>query len=282
MSETESFGIMGRPTAMAALVLGPTILGLFCYIWAFWSQSHNLGLFKEFFTLSCVCKESQLRGVQNVYGCLMSFLFSDVVNAAFAITFGILILLNSCDDEHLLVCAIVSNIWLSFRYFSLAEHFITALISALYVRHPSWGKGLRYTSRFLLMLAYLFVIMWFRVSDIFLMILNGYKVLLIVATVWVYFSSLAAPAAGQMKAIVLIAVITFLFICLPNFVIDCYLMKSWNEELKSDLYHNISVNILYVTNFQIFMNGLMCYFVLKLNTDDEQRERECEGAIGPI
>lgn len=260
--------IMENSTVQSLVLLGYLLLGLLSYTWAFYSQRHKLSRFKESLILSLTCKDSQLRGVQNTYGCLLALVSMDVLNAVSAVAVAAFLLNNNC----LFGCVIFSHIWFVSRGTALLLHSITALVSILFLCHPDWGFTLRCIAKLLLLIAYISVPFYFFYYYIILMAVSVYDFVLMVAIVGNIWALLSPKAAAQRRSITLVAVVTCLFICLPNFILDCLVFESLNKRQIDFNYIKISSTIFHLTNFHLFLDGLLCYFVLKLSADDEQAE----------
>lgn len=265
--EKPSNFIMARPGLMGALLLGPFALALLCYTWAFCSQSHKLGSFREFLCLTLKRRERELRGTQNIYFSAFSLLLFDGFTFIFGLVWFILVFCTRVQVVQL----IFFFLWLAFRFLSVCQHLITALISILFAYHPSWGHGLRSISKGLNLVPFILIVLSFRVHDNIVIGVDVYNFLLMVGIVVSCCRSTSSPMAKQRQPIGVLALSMYFLVCLPNAVLNCLLAAS-------DYYLTHALYVLLITNFYIVMSALLFCLVLKMEEDD-RREPEYECAI---
>lgn len=261
-----SAGVAGSPTLLVGLLLGYTTLGLVSYMCAFRSQRNRLKAFKEAISLSCSCEQGRLRGVQHIHNGLVILIFMDVVNAITAIILGIAVS-DFCSSK--LTCVYVLLVWFLSRSFGLNLHFLNALVCLLFLRKPQWGARLHkvHTSVILMIVAYVFVFVFLGSAATF--ILSFLPITLFIAIIVIGTMSTASPSASVWKKlIVFVATMTFLIVYAPSFILQ------WLVVSAEEKYLIIWMNVLFGTHFQIFMNGLLCYFILKLPSEEEERQQE--------
>lgn len=254
-----------HPGLWGSLLFGPFALALLCYIWAFCSQSQSRRAFGEFIVLSLKRRGKDLRGAQNTYNSAFALLLFDGFTVICGLVWGIMMFCDSIE----LVWLIFLNIWRAFRFLSVCQHLITALISVIFLYHPTWGGGLHSVSKVLYVVPFILVILSFRINDAILIGVDVYNLLLMLVIVVFSCYPSSSSMAKQRKPFLLLSVAMFFLICLPNAVMNCLVATS-------DDYVLLSSDVLLITNFYIVMDGLMFYLVLRIKEEDRsENQYEC-------
>lgn len=263
-------GVAGDPYLAAGLLLGSVLLGLVSYISAFWSQRRRL---KEAFNSQ---RHNRLRGAQNIHLSIMfGMLLQDFVNALFAIILAILVIeIPSSPGLHYAIY----SLWYMFRCYGLIYHLLNALLCVLFSCHPQSGDNQHGVYVLLVLSMYVFLPFHFLDSQVEIFGLGAITIGLALAIIAKCTVSSASPsAATQKKPIVFVAMFTFLIVYAPSFILQCLMISTANRGEPTDKFLTIYVNVLLCTNFQLLMDGLLCYFNLKLPSEErEQQQRELE------
>lgn len=265
-------GVAGDPNLAAGLLLGYFFIGLASYFWAFWSQYSRLTVFKEAISLSCSGEPGSLRGVRMIYNVIPSLVFIDIVNAITAIILAVE-LIGSCQSAF--TCAYVIIAWFLSRWFGLIIHLLNALLCLLVLCHPQWGAKMRIVYSAVVLLMTAFCPFYIYRSQAAIIGLGAITIGLALAIIAKCTKSTASPsAAASKKLIVLLAVLTFVIVFAPTFILECLVMNAINHGELADKYATIYVNVLFFTNCQLVMNGLLCYAILKLPPEEEEMQQE--------
>nr|XP_033466326.1 uncharacterized protein LOC117246493 [Epinephelus lanceolatus] len=263
-------GVEVDPNMCAGLLLGSLFLGLISYIWAFWSQRSRLTAFKEAFILTFSAQHGRLRGVQNIHNFLLSLLFIDIMNAITAVVLVIGFLGSTCNSGMVFVYAFFG--WFISRCMGVVLHLLNALVCLLFLLNPQLGAKLRcfHTLVVLLMIVLIPFYVFYRQVAIFGLgtITIGLAVT-IVAKCTV--PAVSPSAAARKKPIVLVAMLTFLFVYTPPFILQCLIISAINREEPTDEYLTIFMKSLFFTSFHLLMDGLLCFLILKLPSEEEEQ-----------
>lgn len=266
-------GADGNSKLAAGLLLAYFLLGLACYTWAFCSQRGKLKDVKESIILSFSCKQGSLRGVQHIHNSLSALVFVDLLNAITAIALAVQLLSSSSSDE--LTVFYVFVVWFLSKWFLEALHLLNALMSIIFLCQLQSEAKLRHIAAavlfFLAVLCFLYVFLIQVAIYVHAVIVFGLVLAIIVkSTVPAVFPS---GNAGKIP-IISVAMITFLFVYIPKFVIECLVRIShhnyWDTADKHSMLYE---KALFATNVQLFMDGLLCFFILKLPASDQQRQQ---------
>lgn len=88
-----------------------------------------------------------------------------------------------------------------------------------------------------------------------------------------YAVSAAPPSAAKhTKPIVIVSMFTVFFAFAPTFCLYCVLFISESSGDQNDSYHIAYANVLFFTNFNVFMNGHLFYFTLRVPVEEEQQQ----------
>ncbi|CAI5671806.1 unnamed protein product [Oreochromis niloticus] len=262
---TKNWGVLVNNNLAAGILLSTSLLGLVTYIGAFSFQRGALSLLKNSFITSFSCEHMNLKGAQNTHVSLFVLLFIDVINVIGAMTFGSHLAAATCLGNP---CLYTYNLWMASRRYLVMIHLLTALISILYLCHPHLGSKLRCVFSvvsLLICVLYYSSVLYTIEAEYLLEILTCGLAVAIVLT-----AALGSAATGEEKVkigITVISMITFFAVYFPNFVLR-YLVYS---RLTAD-YETIYANVYYFTNFNVFLDGLLCCLILKLSDGEKEDE----------
>ncbi len=266
-------GVTENPLLEAGLLLGYLLLGLVSFLWAFFSQRSRLNVFGESIALIMSFQQGSLVGVQNVHYTLLSLLFMNVLNAITAIILAVS-LINAYDVS--LNIVIVTIVWFLSKNFGLIFHLQTALVSVLHLSYPQWGAKLRIVTTVVSLVIIVIIPIYIFFSRVATFLLAAVMFVLALAIIGKCISATVSPSVAIWKKwIVFVSMFTLFVICLPNFVLQCLLISAV-DETELNKYANVYMNVLFGTNIQLFLDGLLCFFILKLPSEEERQQQEEE------
>nr|XP_033466296.1 uncharacterized protein LOC117246477 [Epinephelus lanceolatus] len=254
--------VEGNPNLAAGLLLGYVFMGLATYIWVFWSQRSRL----EGLRLTLSCQIHGLKNVQKIQGNLLPLLFIDFVNAVTAIIIAIGFLTSTCNSE--LHCEYVVIAWYLSRCFGFILHLLNTWVCLIFLCHPERGVNQWWIYLPLIKLGFIFI-------PAFILqpagTMTGLQVMIIVFALLIPVKCVVSTAASPSNAIwkkliVLVAMLTFLIVFTPTFILE-WLMITMPVEQHF-------MNALFYTNFQLLLDGLLCYCFLKLPSEDQQQQQQ--------
>ncbi|KAL4007247.1 hypothetical protein ACER0C_001099 [Sarotherodon galilaeus] len=262
---TKNWGVLVNNNLAAGFLLSTSLLGLVTYILAFSFQRGALRLLKNSFITSFSCEHMNLKGAQNTHVSLFALIFIDVVNVIGAMTYGSQLAAATCPGK---TCLYTENLWIFSRRYLAMIHLLTALISILYLCHPHLGAKLRCVFSvvsLLICVLYYSSVLYTIEAEYLLEILTCGLAVAIVLT-----AALGSAATGGKKVkigITVISMITFFAVYFPNFVLRYLVYSRWAAD-----YETIYANVYYFTNFNVFLDGLLCCLILKLSDGEKEDE----------
>lgn len=254
--------VEGNPNLAGGLLLGYVLMGLATYIWVFWSQRSRL----EGLRLTLSCQAHDLKKVQKIQGNLLPLLFMDFVNAVTAIIIAIGLLTSTCNSE--LHCEYVVIAWYLSRSFGFLLHLLNTWVCLIFLCHPGRDVNQRGIYLPLITLGFMFI-PGFILRPAGTM--TGLQIMIVAFAlplpVKCVISTAASPSnAIWKKLIVLVAMLTFLIVFTPTFILQWLTITMPVEQHL--------MNALFYTNFQLLLDGLLCYCFLKLPSEDQQQQQE--------
>lgn len=216
---------------------------------------------------------SSLKGVQNIHCGLFALLLIDGMNAIAAIVLATGFVGSTSISG--LTHATTFFVWFMFRCKGLILHVLNALLCLLFLCHPQSGAKLYwlYTIVTGLVIGIIpFYLYFMRMTIFVLEALTIGLALAIIAKCTV--SSVPPTAATMKKLIVLVAMLTFLIVFTPSFILDCLMFSAAKHGEVIDQYLTIYMNVLLCTNLQLLLDGLLCYFILKLPSEEEEQQQQ--------
>lgn len=260
--------VAGDATWTAALLLSYTLLGLLSFIWAFVAKFDRLGFLAESLVVFFSCKLAKRRGVQAVHECLWALLLADLVNAITALFFAARLGSFSCDD----VCVRAFGLLVLSKGFMEGLHLLCALVCVLFMHNPHLGTKLQLVA--LLVAFFLVALIPFYVfySEV---ALSGESLLNCgMAAVIMLTACYRATIPGK-TPVVLVAMVTFFFVYLPKFLIQ-RLKAPFGSMTRLEDSFMIYAKFLFFTNFQLVLDGFLCFCVLKLPVEEHQQSPDLE------
>ncbi|KAM3590744.1 uncharacterized protein V6R79_015894 [Siganus canaliculatus] len=255
------------------ILVGYFLLGVFTFILAFWFQPKKFGVFKQSFILFFTGQQGKLRGVQNVHPAIFVMLTVQLVNAIAGLTLAIGLSSGSCFPQVTMWCINSSLMWMMTRMLAIVVHLLTALVSVFYLCHPQSGAKLRCVVTVGVWSVLVFIPIYYFLSMIGLYELGAIAIALALTIVGKCVFSRRFHARG--KPIVIISMITFFVVFAPAYVMECVIIAG-----RTEWRHTIYVNFLFCTSFQLFLDGLLCFFILRLPGEEttqvvEERVKQC-------
>ncbi|XP_042072531.1 uncharacterized protein LOC121813088 [Haplochromis burtoni] len=267
---TKNWGVVVNTNLAAGILLSTSLLGLVTYIGAFWFQRGALSLLKNSFIMSFSCEHMNLRGAQNTHISLFVLLFIDVLNVIGAMTFGSQLAAATCSGNP---CVYTEYLWMFSRRYLVMIHLLTALISLLYLYRPHLGATLRcvfsVVSLLICVLHYSSVLYTIEADYLLEILICG----LAVAIVSTAILSFAATGGKIVKiGITVISMVTFFAVYFPSFVLRYLVYSRPTSGQPGADYNTIFVNVYYFTNFNVFLDGLLCCLILKFSDGEKEDE----------
>ncbi|XP_039465916.1 uncharacterized protein LOC120439204 [Oreochromis aureus] len=264
---TNNWGVVEDTNLAGGILLSTSLLGLATYIGAFWDQSSALSLFKRSFIMSFSCDHGNLKGVQNTHVSLFALIFIDVLNVVGAMTYGSHLVAANCPGN---TCLYTENLWMFSRRYLVMIHLLTALISVLYLCHQNLGSKLRCVFS---VVSLLICVLYYSSVLYTIEVLYMQEVLTCGLALAIIAKSKPTGRKKDKLRIATVALFTFLVVYLPVFVLDYMIYSRTISGLPIEDYFVIYVNVYYFTNFQVCLDGLLCYSILKMSAAEEDREQ---------
>lgn len=252
------------PLAGGFLIAFP-LVGFATLIWAFVSQPRGRKQFKQSFARPFIVQQTNL-SIRNVYNALNSMLFMDVLYGVTSIVLGsAMIQYQYCKNSSM--CTISYIIFFISRSFAIIDHLLVALLAILHVCNPLQGFHHRYVYTSICLLIVIISPVYVYVSSIALILL---AVIILLLTLAIAIKSRVPVAVASYsttkKLIVLVAMINFLSVFMPTFVIECMIYTG--DDVEVETYANV---VLY-TSFNIILDGVMCYLALGLASEEDPQQ----------
>ncbi|XP_023271172.1 uncharacterized protein LOC111661741 [Seriola lalandi dorsalis] len=265
-SHNVTAGVEGNP----GFLFGYLCLGLTSFFLAFWAQRGQLKDFKESFIYFCSGRHDKLRGVQNIHSALITLLFVDFLNA---IATTILVVQVAVYSDYLAYTSVYVLItWFLLRFIGLVLHLLNALLCLLFLSHPQCGAKLRWFLTGILVLITVVVAFYVLASQVAAFAMAVIIFGLALAIIAKCTASTTSPAAAAWKRwIVIVAMVTFLVVYVPPFVLQCLFFRSVYSGEPNNDYLVLFLNVLFGTNIHLIMDGLQCFFILRFPTGVEEQ-----------
>lgn len=260
--------VVGDATWTAALLLTYTLLGLLSFIWAFVARSDRLGFLAESLVVFFSCKLAKRRGVQAVHECLWALLLADLVNAITAVFFAAQLSYFSCNY----VCVRAFGLLVLSKGFMEGLHLLCALVCILFMHNPHLGTKLQLIAMFVAVFLVMFIPFYMFYSEV---ALSGESIINCGMAVAIMLTACCRATIPGKKPVVLVAMATFFFIYLPKFIIQRLKGPSGNWNHLEDSFM-IYEKFLFFTNFQLVLDGFLCFCVLKLPVEEHQQSADSE------
>lgn len=259
--------VVGDTTWTVAFLLSYTLLGLLSFTWVLVAKFNRLRFLAESFVFYFSCKLAKRRGIQAVHECLWALLLADVVNVITAVFTAVQLSNFSCNY----MCARAFGLWVLSKGFMEGLHLLCALECILFMHNPHLGTKLQLVAMFVALLL-VFIPVYMCYSEVALSgesIVNCGMALVIMLT-----ACYKATIPGKIP-VVSVAMVTFFFVYLPKFFIQCLKgpFRCWNPLQDS---FTIYEKFLFFTNFQLVLDGFLCFCILKLPLEEHQQSAALE------
>ncbi|KAF3697727.1 hypothetical protein EXN66_Car013407 [Channa argus] len=269
-------GVVGDPYLAGGLVLGYLVLGLGSYIWAFWSQRMAVSDFFKGIKLCTSGSYSHLTGVQNIHGFFKMMISMDALTTITALVLVFKLFGSQCNSKG--NCYEVFFTWLLMRYFEVHLHVLNALGCLLYLDHPQQAARVRWVFTAVFLLTVLFAVSCVVASLVNQQVIFGMGAVtfgLAAAIIIKCVVSTAPPSTAiYKKPVVIVAMVTVLFAFTPNFVLYTLLSNLASSGETNHTYYIAYANVLFFTNFNLLLNGLLCNFMLRVPVTEEEEQQQ--------
>lgn len=256
--------VAGDTTWTVASLLAYSLLGLLSVAFAFLAKCSRLRLLAESLVFFFSCKLAKRRGIQAVHECLSALLVADAVNVMAAILFAAQLSTGSCSD----VCARAFGLWILSKGFMEGLHLLCALVCILYMHNPQSGSRLQLISMFVGLFLVVFIPFYVFYSEVAVnveSVVNCTMALAIILS-----NCYHASSPGKMP-VVTVAMITFFFVYLPKFFIQ-HLKGPYRYWSSLEDGFTVYEKFLFFTNFQLVLDGFLCFCILKLPVEEQQQQ----------
>lgn len=245
-----------------ALMLTSTGVGLLSILWGLLVNCGALGLLAESLTFYFSCRLAKGRGVQAVHECLAALLLADLVNVIAAVFFAAQVAAGSCGGT----CVRAFGLWFLSRSFMEGLHLLCSMECVLFLRSPQAGTRLQLAATCIAV--FLVSILPFYVYHSQVAVTGESGVNCGMALVIIVAACRKSAVPGK-RPVVAVAMVTFFFFYLPKFLFQCLLGPF---RYRAPLEGGISVyeKFLFFTNFQLVLDGILCFFILKLPVEERQ------------
>lgn len=260
--------LVGDATWIVALLLTYTLLGLLGFIWAFVANFNRLWFLAESLVVFFSCKLAKRRGVQAVHECLWALLLADLVNAVTALFLAVQLSYFSCSH----VCVRAFGLLVLSKGFMEGLHLLCALECILFMHNPHLGTKLQLVAMFVGFFLVAFIPFYMIYSEV---ALSGESLINCgVAVVIMLTACYRATIPGKIP-VVLVAMVTFFIVYLPKFLIQRLNgpFGNWSHLQDSFVVYE---KFLFFTNFQLVLDGFLCFCVLKLPVEEHQQSADLE------
>lgn len=260
--------VVGDATRTVALLLTYTLLGLLSFIWAFVAKFDRLGFLAESLVVFFSCKVAKRRGVQVVHECLWALLLADLVNIVTTVFLAAQLSYFSCNY----MCVRTFGLLVLSKGFMEGLHLLCALECVLFMHNPHLGTKLQLIAMFVAFFLVVFIPFYMFYSAVALSgesIINSGMAVVIMLT-----ACYRATIPGK-TPVVLVAMVTFFFVYLPKFLIQ-YLKGPFGNGDRLEDSFMIYERFLFFMNFQLVLDGFLCFCVLKLPVEEHQQSADLE------
>lgn len=260
--------VVGGATWTVALLLSYTLVGLLSFIWALVAKVDRLGLLAKSLVVFFSCKLAKRRGIQAVHECLWGLLLADLVNAIAAVFFAAQLSYFSCNH----VCVRAFGLWVLSKGFMEGLHLLCALECILFMHNPHQGTKLQLVAMVLAIFLVVFIPFYMTYSEV---ALSGESIVNCVMAVAIMLTASYTAAVPGKMPVVSVAMVTFFFVYLPKFFIQ-YLkgpFRNWN---RTEDGFTIYETFLIFTNFQLVLDGFLCFCILKLPVEEHRQSADLE------
>lgn len=252
--------VAGDMTWNVALLLSYSLLGLLSFVWAFLAKRNRLRFLAESFVFFFSCKLAKRRGIQAVHECLSALLLADFVNVIAAILLAAQLSTGSCSY----VCTRAFGLWILSKGFMEGLHLLCALVCILFMHNPQSGTRLQLVAMSVALFLVVFLPFYMYYSEV---AVNGESAVNCAMALVIMVSSCYYNSVPGKAPVVSVAMVTFFFVYLPKFFIQRLKgpFRYWNS-LEDGF--TIYEKFLFFTNFQLVLDGFLCFCILKLPVEE--------------
>ncbi|KAM3590996.1 uncharacterized protein V6R79_020321 [Siganus canaliculatus] len=263
-------GVEENPRWAVVLLCTSLGLGFLTFLCVFLIQHNRLRVFKHSLVLFLSLQQGRLKGVQNVHASLIALLATDVLHLMTTIIFATE-LSSSCLGSTTGSCQYSSMFWVLTKHLAVVLHVVTALVSVWFLCQPQSADKLRCLFALVVQLFLVLAPVYIFISNLSMLAIAVLIAALTLATVWkCIYSRQYHYATSWRIPMVILAVITFSVIA-PSFVLQCQLLVQPSRTVAT-----VYMYLLFVSNFQLVLDGLLCLCVLKLFPAEEESQQVME------
>lgn len=255
-------------TWTVALLLTYTLLGILSFIWAFVAKFDRLGFLAESLVFFFSCKLAKRRGVQAVHECLWALLLADLVNAIAAVYFATQLSYFSCNYT----CVRAFGLLVLSKGFMEGLHLLCALECILFMHNPHLGTKLQLVAMFVGVFLVVFIPFYMVYSEV---ALTGESIINCGMAVVIMLTACYRVSIPGKIPVLVVAMVTFYVVYLPKFLLQCLKGPFGNGNRLEDTFM-IYEKFLFFTNFQLVLDGFLCFCVLKLPVEEHQQSADLE------
>lgn len=260
--------VASNRTWTVVVLLSYSLLGLLSITFALLTKCNRLRFLAESLVFFFSCKLAKRRGIQAVHECLSALLLADTVNLIAAILFTAQFITASCSYA----CTRAFGFWILSKGFMESLHLLCALVCILFMHNPRSGTRLQLVAMFVAFFLVVFLPFYMYYSEVAVNIESAVNC----ATALVIMLSSCYPASIPGKVpIVSVAMVTFFFVYLPKFFIQSLKgpFRYWSS-LEDGF--TVYEKFLFFTNFQLVLDGFLCFCILKLPVEEQQQSTHSE------
>lgn len=260
--------VAGDMAWTVVLLLIYTLLGLLSITLALLIKCSRLRFLAESLVFYFSCKLAKRRGIQAVHECLSALLLADAVNLIAAIFFTAQFMTDSCSYT----CTRAFGIWILSKGFMEGLHLLCALVCILFMHNPQLGTRLQLIAMFVALFFVVFLPFYMYESEVAVSVESAVNCAM--AFVIMLSNCYHTSIPGKVP-VVSVAMVSFFFVYLPK----CFIQQLRGPfRYWSSLEDGFTVyeKFLFFTNFQMVLDGFLCFCVLKLPIEEQQESTDSE------
>ncbi|CAF91148.1 unnamed protein product [Tetraodon nigroviridis] len=249
-------------TWTVTLLLVYSVLGVLSLVLALLAQRRRLRFLAQSLVLFVSCRLARRRGVQAVHECLWALLLADVVNAAATVALAAQLGGGACSSA----CTRTLALWVLSKGFMEGLHLLCALLCILFIHKPQSGTRLQLVATFVALLMVALIPFYMLYGEV---AVNGEWAVNCSLALAIMLSNCYHASTPGKVPVVLVAMVTFFFVYLPKFFIQCLKgpFRPWSSLEEGFTAYE---NFLFFTNFQLVLDGFLCFCILKLPLEEQQ------------
>lgn len=252
-------------TWTVGLLFGYSLLGLLSIVSAVWVKCDRLRFLADSIVFFFSCKLAKSRGIQAVHECLSALLLADFVNLIAAIWLAAQL---STDSS----CSGAFGLWILSKGFMEGLHLLCALVCILFMHNPQSGTRLQLIAMFIGLLLVVFLPFYLFRSEV---AVNGELVVNCAMALVIMLSNCFNHSFPGKVPVLSVAMVTFYLVYLPKFFIQCLEGPFRHWRLQGEGF-TVFEKFLFFTNFQLVLDGFLCFCILKLPVEERQQSTDSE------